>query len=870
MWGNDGIRFPGRPSSAAEVDEELEFHLQMRAEELEAGGLSPKVAKLQAEEGFGDLEGTRHYCKKQDQFRKRRGKMGGMVRSFRDEFTLATRTLLRRPRSILAPVLILALAVTLNALVLSVVRSVLLAPLPFQDTPRVAVVQEVSESGGYSMASYPVLEAWRRESRQIEVLAAYLDAQLPMMGGSGPIHVNGAKVTEGFFDLFTDPIRAGRSFSPQEHAVGGPRVVAISEGLWERAFGSDPDILARTLELGGQEHQVVGVVVDDMAFPDATEIWIPVEPSNPDLLEIAGAKIFHALARIRPGVSLDELGLELGGISGRVEGGAQETVAHSIEDRLLGDVRTPLLLLQGAVLLVLLAAATNAGSLLLARGVRRRGEMALRASLGAGATRVALGLLMEGLVLGGVAGLAGLLLASITLGPALALVPMDLPRAAHIALDPFVALIAMVLATGTGVATTLIPALISARTSPSETLRESSHGAGTPPWIRGTLEGFVVAQVALAVVLTAGAGLLIRSFITTIQEDPGFDPAGITLLDVSLPEFRYPDQAGRLSFAQELLARAENLPGVQYVALGRNLPISGSTMTSPLLVEGANGTTSAVQVAMVTSDYFQVMGIPFRDGGDFGPADRPGGPPQLIVDPGVRAPDGTPLSMGQRAHSFFGSQEYRDVVGVAGSIRHGGLRELPIPIAYEPFFQKGGAAGFTLLIRSDAPTGVVAQEARELVRSLDPELAVDQISSMSARIRRSLAEPRFYTLALTLFGSLATLLAVAGCQAGLAHRVAARRREIGIRMALGAPSPSVRGMILRRGLFLTGIGAALGLLVALPGVRLLENQLYGVTTGDPLTYGLILVLLLGAGALASDLPARQAASLDPADVLREG
>jgi putative ABC transport system permease protein len=379
-----------------------------------------------------------------------------------------------------------------------------------------------------------------------------------------------------------------------------------------------------------------------------------------------------------------------------------------------------------------------------------------------------------------------------------------------------------------------------------------------------------VAQVALAVLLTAGAGLLIRSFISTLQENPGFDPTGITLLDVSLPEFRYPDGLSRLTFAQELLSRGESLPGAQAVALGRNLPISGSNMTSPLRVEGSPGMTPAVQVAMVTSGYFDVLGIPLVEGSGFGDADRPDGPSQLIVDPGVRTQDGRPVKMGDRAHSFFGAQDFRDVVGVVGSVRHRGLRADPAPIVYEPFFQKGGAAGFTLLVRSDAPAGVVARSARDLVRSLDPELAVDQITTMETRIRRSLAEPRFYTLVLSVFGTLAVLLALAGCQAGLAHRVAARRREIGLRVALGASASSVRRMILRRGLLLTGAGMVLGFLAAVPCARLLESQLYGVTVGDPLTYGALLLLLLGAGALASDLPARQAAALDPAEVLKEG
>jgi len=851
------------------VDEELEFHLEMTAAELEASGLSAEEARERAEEHFGDVETTRRYCKRQDQRRERRRRMGRPLGFLRDELTLAARALARKPGSVLAPLLILALAVALNALVLSVVRGVLLAPLPFQGADRVAMVEEISEGGGLVRASYPVLDAWRRDARQVEALAAFIETRMPMYTGTGPIHVDGALVTQGFFGLLTDPIRSGRPFTPQEHTPGAPKVVAISQGLWERALGSDPQVLARQVQLDGEAYQVVAVIREEKVFPDGADIWLPVEPANPDLLEIAGAKIFTALARLRPGVDLTAVGRELAEISSRVPGGTTEASAVRLGDRLLGDVRTPLLLLQGAVLLVLLAAAANAGSLLLARGVQRRGEMALRASLGAGSGRLAAGLLMEGLILGAVAGLAGLVLARFTLGPALTLVPVDLPRAAQITLSPGVALLGVVLAVGTGMVTALAPALTGSRTSASETLRESSQGGGTPPWIRGTLEGFVVAQVALAVLLTAGAGLLIRSFISTIQENPGFDPAGITLLDLSLPDLRYPDQASYLAFAQELLSRAEELPGARAVALGRNLPISGSNMTSPLQVEGSSGVTPAVQVAMVTKGYFEVLGIPFIEGDGFGDADRPDGPPQLILTPGVRTEAGLPITLGDRAHSFFGAQDFRDVVGVVAPVRHRSLRADPVPIVYEPFLQKGGAAGFTLLIRSDAPTGVVARSARELVRSLDPELAVDQVTTMAARISRSLAEPRFYTLVLSVFGTLAVLLALAGCQAGLAHRVAARRREIGVRVALGAPASSVRWMVLRRGLLLTGAGIAMGFLAAVPGTRLLESQLYGVTTSDPLTYGSLLLLLLGAGALASDLPARRAAALDPAAVLKE-
>jgi putative ABC transport system permease protein len=870
MWGEESRRLPGRPRPNSEVDEELEFHLTMRTEELEAKGLPRDKARKQAEEEFGDMEATRDYCRAQDRLRRRRRRISVPFRLVRDELVLAVRTLRRRPGSVIAPTAILAVAVALNALVFSVVRGVLLSPLPFRDSDRMVVVEEISENGGFVGASYPVLDAWRQDARHVEALGGYISTTLPMMEEGGAVHVEGAAVTQGFFQLLDHPFRIGSPFTVEEHAPGGPPVVAISEGLWKRAFGSDRDILGRLLDLNGEQYEVVSVVRDDRVFPDGSEIWIPVERHAPQLMEVAGATIFVGLGRLAPGMDLSGTSRELAEISARVPGGTPEAVAVRLQDRLLEDVRTPLLFLQGAVLLVLLAASANAGSLLLARGVRRRGEVALRASLGAGSARVVVGLLMEGLLLGGAAGLAGLLLARISLHPALALVPMDLPRAQQIALDPTVALVALVLAAGTGVATALIPALTGSRTSPSETLRESSQQGGTPLWIRRALEGFVVTQVALALVLTAGAGLLVRSLILTLQEDPGFNPAGITLVDLSLPAYRYPDEAARIAFARELLERASALSVAQGTALGRNLPISGTNMTSPLLVDGSTGQTRAVQIAWVTQGYFNVMGIPILDGRGFDDADRLGAPFVMAVDPGVQTAEGPQLSVGDRAHSFFGGQEFREVVGVVGPVRHAGLRVSPVPMVYEPFFQQAEAQGFTLLIRSDAPAGVVARRARELVRGLDPELAVDQMTTMDSRIRRSLAEPRFYTVALSAFGILAVLLALAGCQAGLAHRVAARRREIGIRVALGARTASVRGMVLRRGLFLTILGMAVGLVVAIPGSRLLTSQLYGVTPGDPLTYGALLLLLLGAGVLASDLPARQAAALDPADVLREG
>jgi putative ABC transport system permease protein len=861
-------RLSGSVDPRRDLNEELEFHLQRRADELRREGLPPEEAMRRAGEEFGDLEGTRAYCEREDRKRDRMERPVRFARALKDGLTTAARALARRPGAVAGPVVILATAIALNALVFTVVRGVLLTPLPFQDPDHVALVRESAPGGGLGRTSYPVLDAWRREATGVTAVAGYLTDEVTLSTGEVPHRVHSTDVTAGFFDLLDRPLVRGRWFTAEEQRRDGPPVALISEGLWRNALGGDTDVLRRPLRINGSEFSVVGIVRGGAVFPDGTDIWLPLERMAPGLVGTAGAKIVLTLVHLRSGVSLATLSEALGRISASVPGGAPAASVVMVRQHLLGNVRSPLLLLQGAVLLVLLTACANAGGMLLARGVRRRGELAVRHSVGAGAWRVAAELVLEGLLLGAGAGLLGLGAAAALLHPALRLAPPDLPRATTIHLDPWVVSFALGLAVVTGVLTAAVPALSGARTSPASFLREAS-GPGSTPWLRRLLEGFVVVQVALAVLLTVGAGLLLRSFVATVREDPGFDPASVTVLDVNLPEARYPDSASRLAFARALLDRARRLPGARNVALGRNLPVSESNMLSPLMVDGSPKPTDAVQVAQVSSGYFDVLRIPVVNGSGFGAADHEGGPPEIVVDQGVRTAEGDALHVGDRAHSFFGDTLYRRVVGVAGPVRHADLRTPAPPTVYEPFFQKGGASGFSLLVRSDAPTAIVARSAQGIVRSLDPEIPVDAVGTMNARISRSLAEPRFYTVTLGVFGSLALLLALAGCQAGLAHRVAERRSEIGVRMALGASSGSVRGMILMRGLFLSAVGASLGLLVAIPATGILRDQLYRVTESDPITYVGIVVLLMAAATVASDLPARRASSTDPAKVLRE-
>lgn len=869
--GRQKHRLTGRGDPGRELDEELSFHLRRRAEELQREGLSADEAARRARAEFGDVEGTRAYCAREDRRRERRARPARLARGLVDDLGMAVRSLVRRPRAVAGPISILAVAVALNVLVFTVVRGVLLTPLPFAHPDRVVVVKEAAAGAAEAVrVAYPIVHAWHRQAAGDATVAAYIGGSLTISTGDRPRATTATQVTAGFFDMLDRPVLLGRAFTPDEHRRDGPRVALISEGLWRRAFGADPRVLDRTIRAGDQEYSVVGVVRAGAAFPDGTDVWTPVEVTAPQILDVAGAKILIALAEMGPTVNTASLTAELRRISAGVDGAFPEVRATSVQDYLLGDVRLPLILLQGAVLLVLLTACANAGGMLLARGVRRRTEIAVRTSMGAGGGRIATALLLEGLLLGAGAGGLGLAGAAALMRPALALVPPGLPRAATIHLHPDIALLAVALAAVTGVLTALVPALAGARTSPATLLRDAS-AVGATPWLRRLLEGFVVVQVALAVLLSVGAGLLVHSFIATVREDPGFDPRRVTVLDVQLPPTRYPDPATRIAFVRELLDRAASLPGASAVAVGRNLPISNSNMTSPLMVEGSTKPSSDVQIAQVSGAYFDVLRIPIVHGAGFGDADQEGGAPQIIVDENVRTAEGEPLHVGDRAHSFFGpDMRYRDIVGVVGTVRHDGLRAPPAPTAYEPFFQKGGAAGFALLVRSDAPGATVARAAQDLVRSLDPQLPVDGIATMDGRISQSLAEPRFFTVALSVFGALALLLALAGCQAGLAHRVAARRREIGVRIALGASTGNVRRMIVRRGLGLAALGALIGLVSAVPAARALHSQLYGVGPRDPWTWVGTLALLAAAAAIASDIPARRASSTDPVEVLREG
>jgi len=862
---------PDARRRAREVEEELALHIEMRVEALVASGMAEEAARRKVMEEFGDLEAARAYCVRMDRMRDRKRRWRMAWRGIAGEARWGLRALMRRPGSAVAAAVVLMAAIALNGVVFSIVRGVLLDPLPIPEADRVVVLREWQEgqARGALGVSYPAYRAWRQESAVVERAVAYLETELPVKAEGDPLRARGATVTEGFLEFTGARLVAGRTFLPEEHGPDGPRAAVLARSLVDRLYGEDAEAPGRTLTVDGFPVRVVGVV-EGGAWPEGAELWIPLETHSPGFTEIWGARVLSTLARLRPGAGPGDAARELTSISSAYpEGAGWQVRATLLREDLLRDVRTPLLLLQGAVALVLLIACANVGILLLARGLGRRGEMAVRKALGASGLRVAAGSLSEGVLLAAAAGVGGVALAWLLLDPVLALVPGDLPRASEIGMAPGVALFALGLSLLTGTLAGILPAVAGGRTGAATAIREAAPRQSGGPWARRLRDGMVVAQVGLSVVLLAGAGLLLKSFLTTLEQDPGFEPEEVVAVDLSLPPARYQDGVAIRGFVDALLERAEALPGVQSAAVGRNLPISGSDMTSPVVVEGLGADEEPAQIAWVSADYFRVMGIPLVEGRVFGPEDDVG-PPVAVIDGAFRRrflPEERSAT-GLRARSFF-TPEMREVVGVVGSVRHRGLTSEPSPVFYERFDQDP-ATGFTLLLRSPRGPGGVASEVRSLVGTLDPGLPVPSVSTLEERVGRSVAGPRFYTTLVSVFAVLSLLLTVLGSYSVLAHLVGERRREIGIRMALGARGLEVRRLVLRRAIGTTGLGVVLGLAGALVATRTLEGLLFRVSPTDPWILLLLPVILLGSAVAAAWVPTRRATAVDPVRTLKEG
>jgi predicted permease len=783
-------------------------------------------------------------------------------------------------------ILTLALGIGANSAIFAVVHAVVFRDLPFGDAGRLVAVTRTTPQGeveSHCAADYLDIG---RESRSFAALAAYRMDVFELADGAGdPERVSGAQVSAPFFDLFGVAPLAGRTFSARTDEPRGERLVVLAHELWQRRFAGDRSLLGRTIRIDRAPATVVGVMPPSFAFPGDAVAWlmavdpVPTPPLDVegDLLADREVHYFNAVARLKDGTSLDQAKSDLSAIGDRLgeryprTNRGESFGAIPLREVITGDTRAGLFVLLAAVGFVLLIACANVAGLVLARAAGRRDELALRAALGAGRARLLRQLLVESLVIGLAGGLAGLLLASWGLDLVVSLVPEGFPRIHEVTLDRTVMLFALGLGAATSALFGILPALQASGPGIASALQAGGIRAGARGPSR-TMSALVVIEVACGIVLTVGAGLMVNTLLRLQAVDPGYRAEGVVRVSLPLPASSYGNGERQGEFYTSVLEGLSANPITRQAAASFPLPLSGAGAQGAVHVEGRPWTEDrerpVVAITWVSPGYFDVLGIPLRVGRDLDGRDVPGSPAVTVISESAATrlwPGEDPI--GRRLS--FGSEKdpaWITVVGIAGDVRNRTLASPPSPMLYIPMRQ-GALPLMTLLVRSDAGPGPVASAVRSVVRRLDPELPVGEAGTFSSAVARSLGGQRLRATLLSGFAAAAILLAAIGVYGLLSYSVARRKREIGIRLALGATPGQVRGTVIVEGMKLALLGIALGVPAAIALSRLISAQLFAVGPTDPLTLGGV-ALLLGAVALAACwLPARRAA-IDPVTALR--
>jgi putative ABC transport system permease protein len=790
----------------------------------------------------------------------------------------ALRSLGRAPGFTLVALLTLGLGIGGTTAIFSVVDGILLRPLPYPDPAALVSVGRVSTTsrtdGAFAAADF--LD-YLRDTRSFAALAGYRQDIIDMTGGAEPIRLTTLETTGQFFDAIGLPPLMGRVYSDADRASGS-RLVVINESMWRQHLGADPQVIGRTLRLNAVPHTVIGVMPERLVHPQKVDMWtlaareVPTSPIPiADLLASRDVQYFQVIGRLGSGLSLDQANADLRAVGDRLSrdfpdtNGGEWAEATPYHEVLVGDIRTALLMLLGAVGFVLLIACANVASLLLARGTSRRRELALRSALGARRGRLVRQLLTESVVLAALGGVLGILVAYWGVQTLIALAPESIPRLADVQVDRRVAAFAILASALVGVLFGIVPALQGARPQVVEALKD---GGRTGTARAGVQRVLVVAEVALALVLLIGAGLMLTSFSRLRAVDVGFNTSNLVVVFVPLPQARYNSEA-QAQFYTRLLERLRANPVTERSALVFPTPFGGGNAGGRYSVEGApeqpRSEQPIVQMNSITPGYFQAMGIPLLRGRDIAVGDTGDRPGVVVINQTLaerewptQDPVGKRLSIGGGPLT---------VVGVVADSKRSDLQSAQQPAVYMSH------AAFTLpfmgaIVRSELSEGTIASAVRQAVRSLDPELPIDDSETVETILERTTGQPRFRALLVTAFAAVALVLAGVGLYGLISYTVAQRVPEIGVRLALGATPAQVAGLVIRQGLVLAAAGVALGMIGALGATRLIESLLFSVSASDPLIYSALAALLLSIAALACYLPARRAMRVDPMAALR--
>jgi putative ABC transport system permease protein len=790
------------------------------------------------------------------------------------------RVLAKAPFFTAAVVAVLALGIGANTATFSILNAVLLRPLPFPEPDRLVRLYHTPPQAAFPGVTRFALSSanfydWQRDARSFEAMAQYRGRPLTLTGGDEPRAVVAAAVDTAFFDIIGMQPERGRAFRADENRPDA-RVVIVSHAFWQNRMGGAADAVGRTLQLGGETYQVVGVMPAAFSlgswFPTSRELWVPIGLTD----EERAFRDNHnqqAVARLKQGVTLADATSELQVIATRLEqeypqenAGWGATVVP-LRETMVEDVRATLVVLLAAVALVLLIACANVGNLLFTRALGRRKEMAIRAALGAGRGRVLQQLLVEALVLAVAGGAAGVMMAHALLRVGAAMLADQVPRADEIAMDGRVLLFALGASVLTGILAGLVPALRAGRATLTDALKEGGRSEGAVG-VR-TRRLLVAGEVALSVVLLMGASVMLRSLMAMRTVDAGFDPAGVLTMRVDLPERRYEQPAQRAAFFDAAQERMRTLPGVTAAGAIDNLPLEGGSV-QPIVVAGRPELPSrdqpTVQVRVVTPGYLEAMGIPVLRGRDVAREDLD----VMLVSRAAATlmwGDQDPLGQNVTLPLISRARHWR-VAGVVGDVKQGDVSEAPLPSVYL-YARENARNRMTFVLRTSVPPATLSGAAVGVVRALDPEQPVEAVRTMDEVRDEQLASQRFSALLLGAFAALALVLATVGIYSVLSYIVRGRAREIGIRSALGASTGDVLRLVVREGMTPALAGIAAGTLAALLSSVALQRLVFGVSASDPATLAAVGGTLAAVALAACLVPAWRATRIDPAITLRD-
>ena len=802
------------------------------------------------------------------------------------DIRFAFRSLLTTPSFTALVVVVLGLGIGANTAIFSVVHAVLLEPLPFADASRLVSIETfgrgLDDERGADSVAYPDFDDWRAQSTTIQGMSGYAVGGATLTGRGDALALRASFVTPGFFPLLgVEPVH-GRLFTSEDDVKGAAGVALISEPVWRQHFSVDPSIVGQAISLDGRAFTIVGVLPEAFQFPvqpEPVQLWVPMGslPFTGDFKERRGASFMNAIGRLGPGVRIEQAQAEMSAIAARLATDHPRTNARRevriapLKDRLVQEYRLGLVVLLAAVAAVLLIGCANVANLLLARGAARRKEIAIRAALGAGRARIVRQLLIESVVLALVAGAVGLLVALWGVAGLVAASPVEIPRLGEVGVDGRVLGFTTLVSMATGLLFGLAPALHLSRAGSDESLKDAGRGSSAGAATR-TRQVLVVAEVALSLALLASAGLLVRSFLQLRQVDPGFVPQQALTMNLLLPDAKYPDNAARVAFYRRLLDATAALPGALSRGISTTVPLSGNSLGMGFRIDGRPdepGNRPVATAYAVSPDYFVSMGIPLRAGRAFTERDDERAPAVVVVSeslaqrywPGEDA-------IGKRVTIGFNDLGSAEVVGIAGDVKQTGLAEAPRPQLYTAFPQAPWPF-LAIVVRTAAADPVaLGPELRAAIALIDPDQPPGEIQTVEQFVAQSMAASRFQALLVASFAGLALLLAGSGLYGVLAYGVAQRRREIGIRMALGAQASDLRTMVVSQAIGMGALGLVVGTLAALVSARVIASLLYGVGPADPATFAAVGTLLLGVVAIAAYLPARRATRVDPIVALR--